>query len=94
MVKADIVKVVAEQLHLKDRDALKVVDDMIGCMKTLICRHGRIELRNFGVFEVKKRKARVGRNPKNKIEYPIEGHRVVTFKGGKGVREVGENGDE
>jgi len=92
MIKIDIVKTVAERLSLKDKDALIVVDQTIECMKELIVRHRRLEIRNFGVFRVKTRKARIGRNPKNKIAYPINEHQAVTFKGGKGVKEIESSG--
>lgn len=88
MIKANIVTEVAAKLNLKEKDALVVVDKTIESLRDVIVRHGRLEVRNFGVFLVKKRKARVGRNPKNKKTYPIHSHHVVTFKGGKGVREV------
>lgn len=92
MIKADIVRTVGEKLKLRDRDALIVVDQTIECLKDLIVRNGRLEIRNFGVFKVKKRKARIGRNPKNKVSYPIEEHNAVTFRGGKGVKEIQEGG--
>jgi|JI8StandDraft_1071087.scaffolds.fasta_scaffold136754_2 nucleoid DNA-binding protein len=92
MIKIDIVKTVAERLSLKDKDALIVVDQTIECMKELIVRNRRLEIRNFGVFRVKTRKARVGRNPKNKKTYPINEHQAVTFKGGKGVKEIESGG--
>ncbi len=92
MIKADIVRSVGEKLKLRDRDALIVVDQTIECLKDLIVRKGRLEIRNFGVFKVKKRKARIGRNPKNKVSYPIEEHNAVTFRGGKGVKEIGGEG--
>ena len=69
-----------------------VVDQTIECMKELIVRNRRLEIRNFGVFRVKTRKARVGRNPKNKKTYPINEHQAVTFKGGKGVKEIESGG--
>ncbi len=89
MIKADIVRIVGEKLKLRDRDALIVVDNTIECLRDLIVKNGRLEIRNFGVFKVKKRKARIGRNPKNKVNYPIEEHNAVTFRGGKGVKEIG-----
>ena len=87
MIKIDIVKRVAEQLHLKDREALAVVDTIIDSMKNTIQEHGRMEIRNFGVFQVKQRKPRTGRNPRNKKEYPILPRKVVTFKLGKELKD-------
>lgn len=87
MIKIDIVKCVAEQLRLKDKDALRIVDAIIDSMKECICEHGRLEVRDFGVFQVKERKERIGRNPRNKEEYPIPPRKVVTFKLGKELKD-------
>lgn len=86
MVKADIVKKVATSLDLKDKDALSVVDAIVDSMKELIVEHKRLEIRDFGVFQIKERKPRIGRNPKNKKSYPIPPHAVVTFKSGKDLK--------
>ena len=86
MIKADIVKSVAKALNLNDRDALGIVDETLESMKSVICRDGRLEIRDFGVFQIKQRKARIGRNPRNKKEYPIAPHKVVTFKTGKNLK--------
>ena len=97
MIKIDIVKRVAEQLKLKDKDALRIVDAIIEAMREVICEHGRLEVRDFGVFQVKERKERIGRNPRNKAEYPIPPRRVVTFKLGKELKDaslVGAEGEE
>ena len=86
MIKADIVKAVAAELKMNDRDALGIVDHMIEALKLVIKEHSRLEIRDFGVFQIKQRKARIGRNPRNKKEYPISPHKVVTFKPGKNVK--------
>ncbi len=88
MIKADIVKQIAKSLALKEHDALQIVDTIIESLKDVILRDGRLEIRDFGVFQIKERKGRIGRNPKNKVQYPIPPHRVVTFKSGKEIKEV------
>lgn len=87
MIKIDIVKRVADQLNLKDREALAVADTIIEAIKDTINTYGRMEIRNFGVFQVKQRKPRTGRNPRNKKEYPIHPRKVVTFKLGKELKD-------
>jgi nucleoid DNA-binding protein len=98
MVKADIVRRITESLSMKDKDALFVVDSIVESLKEVIERDQRLEIRDFGVFQVKTRKPRIGRNPKNKVSYPIPPHRVVTFKPGKDLKElplsVDADGDE
>lgn len=86
MIKADIVKRIAEHLKLKDKEALVIVDATLDAMKDIVAKHGRLEIRDFGVFQTKQRKQRVGRNPKDKKEYPIPPRKVVTFKMGKELK--------
>ena len=88
MIKADIVRRVADQLDVKDKEALAVVDGVIDSLKDVICEHRRLEIRDFGVFQVKRRKERVGRNPRNKVEYPIPSRQVVTFRTGKELKNL------
>jgi len=95
MVKADIVKRLSTSLNMKDKDALFIVDSIVEAMKDVIVRDTRLEIRDFGVFQIKERKPRIGRNPKNKVSYPIPPHRVVTLKAGKDLRELSTpTGDE
>jgi len=86
MIKADIVRRLAKHLNLKDKEALAVVDRILESMKEVIAANGRLEIRDFGVFQVKARKPRIGRNPKDKKEYPIPPRNVVTFKPGKELK--------
>jgi nucleoid DNA-binding protein len=89
MIKADIVRQISENLNLKDRNALTLVDATLESIKEVINRDGRLELRDFGVFTIKTRKARTGRNPRNLVEYPIPGRRVVTFRMGRELKKAG-----
>ncbi|MBN1866729.1 integration host factor subunit beta [Candidatus Sumerlaeota bacterium] len=86
MIKADIVKQMASTLSVRDKEALEVVDGILDSLKEVICEHRRLEIRDFGVFQVKTRKERVGRNPRDKVEYPIPSRQVVTFRIGKELK--------
>ncbi|HUT24160.1 MAG TPA: HU family DNA-binding protein [Sumerlaeia bacterium] len=86
MIKADIVKEVGRRLQIKDGEALVVVDGVLDSLKEVICEYRRLEIRDFGVFQVKTRRERVGRNPRDKVEYPIPARQVVTFRIGKELR--------
>lgn len=86
MIKADILQKVADKLDMKEKDALQVVDTILDSMKEVIQENHRLEIRDFGVFQVKTRKARVGRNPRNKKEYPIPERKVLTFQPGKELK--------
>lgn len=86
MIKADIIKQVAKNLNKNDKEALAIVDSIMESMKEVICQQQRLEIRDFGVFQIKQRKPRVGRNPKDKKEYPIPPRKVVKFKPGKELK--------
>ncbi len=87
MTKKDIVKHIADktnQPQLKIKEIVQMTFDSI--VDTLV-KHGRIELRNFGVFEVKRRKARRARNPRTGVPVSVEPKNVVTFQPGKEMEE-------
>jgi nucleoid DNA-binding protein len=94
MIKAEIVKRVADHLKMRDKEALVVIDSIIDSMKKVVAEQGRLEIRDFGVLQTKTRKERVGRNPKDKKEYPIPSRRVVTFKMGRELKHNGETNPE
>jgi nucleoid DNA-binding protein len=91
MIKADIVATIAKELNIKDKEALEIVDEIIVHIKDIVDEGGRLEIRDFGVFQAKARKPRIGRNPRNKKEYMIPLRRVVTFRPGKKFRDKSED---
>jgi nucleoid DNA-binding protein len=66
----------------------KTLDAIIGALAE---EPHRIELRNFGVFEVRRRKPRVARNPKTNAKVNVPAKNVVTFKPGKEMEEIIQN---
>src|SRR6516225_10763849 len=87
VTKKEIVKQIADRIgetQLKTKDIVQQTFDAI--IDTLI-EQGRIELRNFGVFEVKQRKARKARNPRTGDPVEVPPKCVVTFKPGKEMEE-------
>lgn len=88
MIKEDITKRLAAEFKLEENVAAQIVDCIIDSMMNVIKQDGRLELREFGVFKIKQRKARIGRNPKDKKEYPIPAKKTVTFKSGKDIKVV------
>jgi len=72
---------------LTQQEILQVVQRTLDHIAAALARGEKVELRNFGVFEVKTRKARVGRNPKRPdVDVPIPARAVVRFKAGKEMR--------
>src|SRR5215468_4005607 len=87
VTKKDIVRQISEKIgetQLKTKDIVQRTFDAI--VATLL-EVGRIELRNFGVFEVKQRKARKARNPRTGDRVDVPPKNVVTFKPGKEMEE-------
>ncbi len=82
MTKKDIVLKIASETDLKQIDIKKVVQKTFDAIVEALARGERVELRNFGVFKVKSRKARLGRNPKTGQEVPISPKKVAVFKPG------------
>jgi integration host factor subunit beta len=83
MTKKDIVVRIAEQLDLPQLRTKELVQRTFDALIDTLVEEGRVELRNFGVFQVKLREARVGRNPRTGQRVSVESKRVVTFKPGK-----------
>ena len=87
MTKRDIVVKISEELGVRQVTVAKVVDKVLGHISDSVLRGEKVELRNFGVFKQKARKARLGRNPKTGQEVPIPARKVVYFKPGKIMKE-------
>jgi nucleoid DNA-binding protein len=83
MTKRDIVRSISEQLGLSQLQTRQVVQRTFEEIINTLAREGRIELRNFGVFEVKRRKGRLGRNPKTGDPVEVPERVIVRFKPGK-----------
>ena len=84
MTKRDLVVRISEETGLVQQDVLNVVQKTLDYISDAVTTGQKVELRNFGVFEVKVRKARVGRNPNAPAaDVPIPPRAVVKFKSGK-----------
>lgn len=86
MIKADIVDRVADATDVPRVKAAQAVDTIIEAMRQALAEGKRIELRGFGVFQVRDRKKGVGRNPKTGIEVVITPGKTVRFKPGKELK--------
>lgn len=88
MIKADIVQKVAEASDVPRVKAAQAVDTVLAAMKEALSDGKRIELRGFGVFQVRDRKKGVGRNPKTGVEVAIAPGKTVRFKPGKELKDL------
>ncbi len=83
MIKLDIVNEVVERTGITKTKAEVAVETVFESMKKALARGDRIELRGFGVFNVKARKTGIGRNPRTGAEVTIPPGKSVRFKPGK-----------
>src|SRR5579875_1934132 len=83
MTKKEIASKIAKQFAITQLLALEAVQMVFDSIIETLLNEGRIELRNFGVFEVKRRRARKGRNPRTGESVSVPAKLVVTFKPGR-----------
>lgn len=82
MTKKDILLRIADKTNLKQIEIKKVVQATFDCILEALVRGEKIELRNFGVFKIKQRKPRTGRNPRTGEVVPVPARKSVVFKPG------------
>ncbi|MCY2995864.1 MAG: integration host factor subunit beta [Planctomycetota bacterium] len=87
MTKKEIVKTISEEIGLTQLKTKEIVQKTFDAIVETLVADGRIELRNFGVFEVKRRAARKARNPRTGQRVDVPEKYVVTFKPGKEMEE-------
>ena len=87
MTKKEIVKTISEEIGLTQLKTKEIVQKTFDAIIETLVADRRIELRNFGVFEVKKRAARKARNPRTGDKVHVPEKFVVTFKPGKEMEE-------
>jgi nucleoid DNA-binding protein len=83
VTKKELAKAIAEELGIPVLVAQRAVQRTFEGITEALVDEGRIELRNFGVFEVKKRKPRIARNPRTGETVKVRAKLVVTFKPGR-----------
>ena len=90
--KMDIVRTVSDKLNISEVKTKEMVESVLDTMTDMLTEdrsNTRIELRNFGVFEVKPTKAKPrARNPRANVEVFVPPRRKVHFKAGKKLRDV------
>lgn len=87
MTKKEIVKTISDKIGLTQLKTKDIVQQTFDAIVDTLVEERRIELRNFGVFEVKKRAARKARNPRTGERVDVAEKYVVTFKPGKEMEE-------
>ena len=88
MIKSELIeKLAAENTHLTHAEVERLVNVILNTMTSALSEGGRVELRGFGAFSVKRRDARQGRNPRTGESVDVRAKHVPFFKSGKELRE-------
>ena len=88
MIRSELIQKLAdENPHLFQRDVERIVNTIFDEITETMARGDRVELRGFGAFSVKKREARIGRNPKTGEKVDVAEKKVAFFKTGKLLRD-------
>lgn len=93
MTKRELVIRVANNLGMTQSDIARIIEGTFDAISEALAEGHRWELRDFGVFEVKTRASRIGRNPRTGDQVPVPERRVVTFRPGKKMKEMVATGD-
>ncbi len=88
MTKKDIVLKIATETKMKQQDIKKVVQKALDSIIDSLVNGKTVELRNFGIFKVKSRRGRTGRNPRTGEIVPVPPKRVVVFKPGLEMKKL------
>jgi DNA-binding protein HU-beta/integration host factor subunit alpha len=88
ITKRDLVIQISNETGLTQQEVLQVIEATIGSITDALAEGDTVVMRNFGAFQVKESKPKVGRNPRDpETEVPIPARAVVKFKPGKRMRE-------
>ena len=90
MTKKEIVKDLSRRYGIDQAVTREIVQGVLDSIVDSLARTGRIELRNFGVFEIRRRAARVARNPRTNEPIKLPPRDVVVFQPGKKLQELTE----
>jgi nucleoid DNA-binding protein len=88
MTKADLVEKIAEKTGLTRTDVAVIVDGFLDAIKLSMKEGNNIEIRGFGTFKIKPRKARKARNPRTGEEVPVPDRKVPVFKPSNEFKEL------
>ena len=88
MNKTDLIAAVAAKAELTKKDAAAATDAVIAAVKEALVKGDKVQLVGFGTFEVRKRSARQGKNPRTGAAIKIAASKVPAFKAGKPLKDA------
>ena len=87
MNKTELIAAVAEKAGMTKKDAERVVNATVEAITESLVKGDKVSVSGFGIFEVKTREARVGRNPRTKETIQIPATRLPVFKASKALKD-------
>jgi nucleoid DNA-binding protein len=94
VTKKQIVKDLSQRYGVDQAVTRKIVQGVLDAVVASLAEDGRIELRNFGVFEIRKRASRVARNPRTNEPIRLPPRKVVVFQPGKRLQDLTEETEQ
>lgn len=88
MNKTELITAAAENAGVPRKDAERVLNAAIDAITVALATGGKVQLSGFGIFEVREREARVGRNPHTRQAIEIPATRVPAFKASKNLKDI------
>ncbi len=88
MNKSELIAAVAQRTGMTKKDTEQVISTALETITATLCTGEKIQLSGFGIFEVKAREARVGRNPRTKEAIEIPATRTPVFKASKALKDM------
>ena len=88
MNKTELIAAVAEKTGLTKKDAERVINATFETVTSSLVKGDKVQISGFGIFEVKAREARVGRNPRTKESIQIPATRLPAFKASKTLKDT------
>ena len=91
MNKTELIAAVANEAEITKKDAEKAVKAVFSVISDSLTKGDKVQIIGFGTFEVRQRKAREGRNPRNNEPIQIEASKTQAFKAGKQLKDLVNN---
>ena len=91
MNKTELISAVAQTAEMTKKDSEKAVKAVIDVISQALVKGDKVQLIGFGTFEVRQRKAREGRNPRNNEPIQVEASKTPAFKAGKQLKDLVNN---
>ena len=88
MNKTELIAAVAEKAGITKKDAERVVNATVEAITESLVKGEKVQVSGFGIFEVKNREARIGRNPRTKQSIQIPATRLPAFKASKTLKDT------